>query len=95
MVRLITLKPISYGGKRLKAGIPFDAPDKQARILKAMKAAKDYDPATYFTTSVPKAAPPPPAPVEAPQLSAAPDDSTDETQATAKRTYKRRDVVAE
>jgi len=92
MRKLIANKAMSFGGKSLKPGDPFDASHKHARVLVAIGKASDPPAAA---TAAPAAPAPPAAPIgqaESEEAAAPPDESPE---AKAKRTYKRRDLKAE
>ncbi len=76
MKKLTALKTTAYGGQRLKAGEPFNAADKDVRILKALGWAKDFVPPplprpkkTVAEASVAVPAPPPAEPAPAVEAS--------------------------
>lgn len=61
MKLVVTAKELRYGGRQMRAGDEFEASDKDARTLKAVRKAADAPPA-QVKRSMPQ--PPEPKPVE-------------------------------
>lgn len=99
MKLVVTAKELRYGGRQMRAGDEFEASDKDARTLKAVRKAADAPP------QVKRSMPAPPAPK--PEASLAPKLDTramtpgegtmaaDEEQTRIRRRYGRRDMQAE
>jgi hypothetical protein len=72
-VELIAIQPHVYGGKRLARGDYFTASYQDAKLLKAIKRAKDAPPPDYsylenYTAGLPNEKPQDPPPVESKSL---------------------------
>ena len=93
MKRLIALKSTAYAGKRLKAGVTFDANDQDVRILKALKWAADA-PVVVARKPAPSISAPP-ASFEEMVVAGTDKFPADETEDKPKRLYRRKDMAAE
>ena len=91
MKRLIALKSTAYAGKRLKAGVTFDANDQDVRILKALKWAADA-PVVVARKPAPSISAPP-ASFEGMVVAGTDKSPADEDK--PKRLYRRKDMAAE
>jgi hypothetical protein len=98
VIKLIALKPMAYAGARLKRGDAFEAKhEKDAKLLRAVKLA-DFPPPAPIMLKKPAVVDVVVTPVAEPTVYEDEQDLMVETPAPApkpKRTYKRKDMVAE